>query len=218
MGRDAAKAGVSIFEEHKVAKQEQHEQATDAPAAQGNAAISARGAARRRFAKAGMGASGVLLTLASQPGMAATVCTTPSGFLSGTWASHAPNNPCLGVSPGYWKNHHDEWKGSAGTDGTARFSFVFPTTLRTSALKAYTLFEVVDPTVVVNGSDPDNVAMHIVASLLNVRSGRISVMNEERVREIWREYASTGYFTPSAGAKKWNGYEITEYLKSTMTL
>lgn len=202
-----------------MAKQEQNEQGAGGPAAQAPAAagLGAKGAARRRFAKAGAGVSGVLMTLASQPGMAAQVCATPSGFLSGTYASHAPHATCLGLSPGYWKNHHDAWKASAGTDGTAKFSYVFPCTASTAALKDYSMFDIVDPTVVANGADRDNVAMHIVCTLLNVRSQRISVMNEERVRDIWREYASTGYYTPSAGATKWNGAQIVTYLRSTMS-
>lgn len=181
------------------------------------AALSARGAARRRFARTGAGVSGVILTLASQPGMASQVCATPSGFLSGTYASHAPHVTCLGLSPGYWKNHHDQWQPQASTDGTAKFGYVFPCSLSTAALKGYSLFDIVDPTIVANGADKDNVAMHVVATLLNIRSQRISVLNEERLREIWSEYADTGYYTPSAGATKWNGAQIVQYLTSTMS-
>lgn len=44
-----------------------------------NGQLDARGRARRRFTRAGLGATGVLMTLASQPGMAADVCTREPG-------------------------------------------------------------------------------------------------------------------------------------------
>lgn len=67
--------------------------------------LSAHGTARRRFTRAGAAASGVLLTLHSQPGMALDICSTPSGYQSGL-VSARPNDPgtCAGRSPGYWKN------------------------------------------------------------------------------------------------------------------
>lgn len=176
-------------------------------------AISPQGAARRRFAKAGLGASGVIITLASQPGMAANVCAPPSGFLSGAWASQNPNSACFGRSPGYWKNHPELWK---STMGDLKFSKTFTVTSRTAALSPYTLFEVVDSATLPNDADKNNVAMHIVAALLNARFDKVSVLPETRVREIWTEYSGTGFYTPSAGAAKWDGEQIVKYLKSTM--
>jgi hypothetical protein len=201
-----------------VANEDQHDLEPGAPdsAEELRPGISAQGAARRRFAKAGLGASGVIMTLASQPGMATNVCRPPSGFLSGTWASNHPTNTCFGRSPGYWKNHHDQWKTSCRTDGTTLFRSLFSCTGPGSRLQAYKLFDIVDPTKVANGADRNNVAMHIVAALLNARANKVSVLPEERVREIWSEYVRTSYYTPSAGAKKWNGAEIVTYLKSTM--
>lgn len=176
-------------------------------------AISPQGAARRRFAKAGLGASGVIMTLVSQPGMAANVCAPPSGFLSGAWASQNPNSACFGRSPGYWKEHSELWK---TTMGDLKFSKTLGVTSRTAALEPYTLLQVVDPTAIPNGADKGNVAMHIVAALLNARYDKVSVLPETRVREIWTEYSSTGFYTPSAGAAKWDGEQIVKYLKSTM--
>jgi hypothetical protein len=202
-----------------VANEDQHELepgATDS-ARQLAPGIGPQGAARRRFAKAGLGASGVIMTLVSQPGMATNVCRPPSGFLSGTWASHNPKaGTCAGRSPDYWKNHKDQWKRQCRTDGSTLFRSIFSCAGRASGLQPYMLFDVVDPTKVANGADKDNVGMHIVAALLNARSNKVSVLPETRVREIWDEYASTGYYTPSAGEKKWNGAEIVRYLTSTM--
>lgn len=180
------------------------------------AGITAKGAARRRFARAGMGASGgVILTLASQPAMAALVCTSPSGACSGNLSKHNNSVACEGVSPGYWKTHHSEWKGAL-TNGDSPYHLTFPTTSRCSVLDAYTCFDIVDPTKVANGADPDNVAMHIMATLLNVRSNRIGFLTESQVMAIWNSFAATSTYKPTSTVT-WNGYQIAAYLKSTMS-
>ncbi|HZV66181.1 MAG TPA: hypothetical protein VFG03_14840 [Telluria sp.] len=179
------------------------------------AGLSAKGASRRRFARAGAGASGVILTLTSQPGMASLVCASPSGSLSGTYASHHNiSERCNGVSPGYWKTHHEEWPGGT-TFGNSLFKSTFPCTSSTAKLKVYSCFDVVDPDKVTNGDDPNNVAMHIMATLLNVRTARITFLTELQVKAIWHAYAATGTYTPSAGVT-WNGAQIVTYLTSTM--
>jgi hypothetical protein len=179
--------------------------------------ISAKGAARRRFAKAGIGASGgVLLTLASQPAMAATlVCTSPSGAISGNLSRHDTAVACEGLSPGFWKTHHEAWQGAL-TNGDAKFHRTFPTTSRCAALDAYTCFDIVDPDKVVNGADPNNVAMHIMATLLNVRSKRIGFLNENQVMGIWNSYALNGVYKPTSTVT-WGGSQIVAYLTSTMS-
>jgi hypothetical protein len=203
-----------------VAKLEQQgEAAGQAGAHEAGPAIGARGAARRRFAKAGLGASGVLLTLASQPGMAATgVCTTPSGFLSGAMNSHTPGTSCSGRSPGYWKTRHEEWQSVAFTDGNANFNGVFPCGAATAGLKPHTLFDVVDPNIVDESTDNNRVAMHIVAALLNARAGFSPTLSEAKVKEIWAQYAINGYYTAMDGAKPWYGQQIVTYLTSTFVL
>lgn len=179
------------------------------------AGMSAKGVARRRFAKAGAGASaGAILTLASQPAMA-TVCMAPSKVCSGNHSPKTVKLACAGVSPGYWKTHHWAWKGAL-TDGTSLFRFTFPTSGHCSALSGYKCFDIVDPTKVANGADQNNVAMHIMATLLNVRSKRIDFLTENQVLGIWNAYARDGYYQPTVNVK-WYGPEIVNYLKSTMT-
>jgi hypothetical protein len=178
--------------------------------------MSAKGAARRRFAKAGVGASGgAILTLASQPAMATLVCLSPSAACSGNLSRPKVSVACAGVSPGYWKTHHYAWKG-AYTNGAALFNLTFPTTSRCSVLNPYTCFDIVDPTKVTNGADKDNVAMHIMATLLNIRSKRISFLTENQVMAIWNSFAATGTYKPTFGVT-WNGAQIVAYLKSTMS-
>jgi hypothetical protein len=180
------------------------------------AGLSAKGAARRRFARAGAGASaGAIITLASQPAMATLVCTSPSGAMSGNLSKHNHSVPCVGVKPDHWCSNHYSWQG-AYTNGDAKYHLTFPTTSRCLQLNAYTCFEIVDPNKVPSAHDPDRVAMHIMATLLNVRSKRIGFLTENQVRAIWNSYAATGTYQPTYSVS-WNGAQIVNYLKSTMS-
>ncbi|MES2758048.1 MAG: hypothetical protein V4693_11800 [Pseudomonadota bacterium] len=179
------------------------------------AGMTAKGAGRRRFARAGAGASaGVLLTLASQPAMA-VVCTSPSGTVSGNSSRKTGLHQCVGRSPGYWKTHHDEWRRLASTNGDALFRLTFYCGGKAYPLTKYSCFDVVDPDKVTNGDDPDNVAMHIMATLLNVRSGKITFLTTNQVLAIWYSYATKGTYTPTVGVT-WGGAKIVDYLTSTM--
>lgn len=76
---------------------------------------------KRKLAKAGLAASGVLLTLASKSVLAgrrtgyatggtAFQCTSPSGFSSlNVSAPGKTQSSCLGRTPGFWKEWPSEW-------------------------------------------------------------------------------------------------------------
>src|SRR5690349_19660876 len=86
-----------------------------------------KGIARRRFARASVGAGGVILTLHSQAGMTVfskTMCKSPSGYMSmAPGASAKPQMSCsANRSHGYWKENPDAWRTSAGMDPNAKFS------------------------------------------------------------------------------------------------
>ncbi|HEU4373003.1 MAG TPA: hypothetical protein VFS02_05915 [Telluria sp.] len=183
-------------------------------------ALSASGLSRRRFGKAGAGVSaGVLMTLVSQPGMAQTaLCVSASGAASANLSYHSDHLvACQGVSPGFWKNHPEAWP-TANTNPDTKYLALWNTgrVSRISPLSPYSCMQVLNPQEVVNGADPDNVAMHIMATLLNVRSGRIGFLTENQVRAIWVSYSQTGTYQPSAGIT-WNGAQIVDYLKKTMS-
>ena len=63
-----------------------------------------RNPSRRRFNRAGVGASAVVLTLASRSVLADTVCKSPSGFdsLAPSMAANAKQNSCRGKPVSQW--------------------------------------------------------------------------------------------------------------------
>jgi len=170
--------------------------------------------ARRRFTRAALAASGVLLTVKSTPGMAAQVCTSPSGSLSNRFASHhtvVPN--CQGRSPGYWKNHN--WNGTGIDKATALFSSVFPCPPKDA--QTFALVKMVD-ILKHKDYDKDNVGMHMAASLLNARAGLNAIPTEAQLIKIWTDYRANNVYLPSPGNPNivWDGADIVDYLKSAM--
>lgn len=185
--------------------------ARDAAAGPVPAAISAKGLARRRFGKAGIGVSGVLLTLASQPGMASDICRAPSGSLSGGLKSHfGPPVACAGVSPGYYKNHSD-WP-SPCTPET-----LFGDLFYCAGMNA-TTYGVTPLGVILEHQkfDGSNIGMHMAATYMNILSGRIGFLTVPALQKIWVDWQSFGYYAPTAGVK-WYAGDIVTYLTGTMS-
>ncbi len=177
------------------------------PAAPASApALSPKGAARRRIAS--LGVSGVVMTVASSNAMAALVCKSPSGALSGNLNSQRPNVRCEGLSPGYWKRHTGQWPSDVKTSD--RFGQYFPTG---GPLADVTCLDILSK----QKADKNNVAMHIMATYLNVVSGRINFLTRQAVIDIWVKYHTHGSYTPSTGATPWNGEELVSYLSSTQS-
>jgi hypothetical protein len=182
-----------------------------------------KGAARRRFTQAGLGATGVILTLHSQPGMAAAdlaTCASPSGFMSIKTASHNPANSCSNNrSHGYWKTHASSWRSRTGTSPDTPFTEVLAARGAYIGLKRHTLMEILDPSKEVKEIDRNNVAMQIVTALLNARASQLagipSVLPEDKVVAMWDEYTIKGSFRPTGSSTPWTGQQIASYLEST---
>jgi hypothetical protein len=164
---------------------------------------------RRRFTKAGLAASGVILTVVSQPGMASTVCASPSGSLSGGLQSHQTKAvTCSGLTPGYWKNHLGNWPN--GCSKQVLFRSVFNVTSSSSIYYPPTLLEVLTPQ---DFKDQQNFGMHLVAAYLNAMAGLTSFLPVATLQNIFSEWETTGYYTPTAGVK-WDLTQIVNYLLS----
>jgi hypothetical protein len=183
---------------------------------------------RRHATKSGLALSGVLLTLASRPSLGADVCKTPSGFMSANLSFHGTPITCAGLSPGYWGNHPEAWPSPYQADTAA-----VPKKGKTAAIPATlgTMFNNVSlgfrggnfagksmmGVIWLGGQgDPYQLGMHCVSALLNAKSGRTPILTEAQVRNMFNEYASKGYFEPTAGVH-WSPAEIVTYLKHTMS-
>lgn len=188
------------------------------------AALGAKGASRRRFSRAGAGATGVLLTLVSQPGMACSVCRAPSGYQSVALAvknkitlSHTPaNSPvCAGRSPTLWYKNLGSWK-------TTQFKSAFTCTdTEIGNATAEMLLSLCTsppygkkPAVTVSQSS--TLAMWLVAAYLNVQYGYSPFLKIETLQGIWREFQLHKTYTPTAGVTPWNYADIIVYLSGTM--
>ena len=173
--------------------------------------ISPRGAARRRFTKAGLGAAGVLWTVESRATMSPMVCFSPSAGYSGKLGKLNSNYNsqkvvCSGKSPGYWKNH-DGWPCDRDKD----FDSVFACTgqnMMTFGSKS--MLEVV------KGCDFDkyNLGVHLVATYLNVLSGRISFLSVKTLVDMWAQVQRSGYYKPAANVY-WSAEQTKQYLEAT---
>jgi len=179
---------------------------------------------RRRLLQGGLGAA-PFLTLLSRPVLANTQCFAPSGFISMPTSQHGPGIACAGRTPGYWKQeqHFSSWPmpyfptkvpGHGGHEATKFVSIFSPSPYAPKT----TLLDVLS----MDGGPPDDVARHIVATLLNVAAGLAPVLTVPEVMGIWREYilsggGGSGYFEPTAGVR-WYHAEIVDYLVSTMPL
>lgn len=172
--------------------------------------LSPEGAARRRFTRAGVAASGVLLTLHSQPGMAVEVCTTPSGYLSGGLQSfRGPQPTCAGRSPSYWKQSTSWPSGCAPDQPFARLFTC--SSLNAKTYGKTTQSAILEPKL----WDRNGIGRSLVACYLNVKAGLSTFQTIPMLQSIWLEYQSKGYYTPTAGVR-WDSAKIVEYLQGTM--
>jgi len=99
--------------------------------------------------------------------------------------------------------------GPAGTNGTA---FHCPTTgLNGQTFANLTMLDVLSA----SGGAYDALGRYTVAALLNAKSGRVHVLPESTVRNMWNDCVTRGYYEPAAGVK-WGAAEIVAYMQKTI--
>jgi hypothetical protein len=187
-----------------------------------DAALGARGASRRRFARAGAGATGVLLTLTSQPGMACSICRSPSGYQSvmtnpTAAVSNRPKNSvtCNGWNPRQWHANLGTWK-------TTQFKTAFSCANKeigdatAEMLLSLCQAPAWNQQSAVTRTQSSVLAMWLVAAYLNVQYGKSSFLKIEILQGIWREFELTKTYTPTAGVTPWKYADIIVYLSGTM--
>ena len=173
----------------------------------GTETLSATGSARRRFAKrAGLGTTGVVLTLASQPGMASLVCKSPSRNMSKLASAHPGEAAiaCTGVGPETWCKS-GAWPCSQSTT----FGQVFP--CGTNSYGANTFKSVLSNT---GTDDASRFGAALVATYLNVQSGKIGFLTREDVIGMFNEVQMSYQYKPTATVT-WTVAQLTSYLQST---
>jgi hypothetical protein len=170
------------------------------------APMSPHGASRRRLAKAGLGAAGVLWTTRSNA--LDFKCVSASAALTAGLNSNTPDNAvaCEGRSPGYWKNH-----GGWPVSTTARFCDIFG--YAGSLDKRFSSVTLLD---LLKGCDFDKskLGMHITASYLNVKSGKIGYLSERTLKEMWYQLVHFKRYEPARGVF-WDLETTKRYLEST---
>jgi hypothetical protein len=158
--------------------------------------------------------------------------TTCSGKSPGYWKEHPRSWP-LPYAPGTCTgggsvcNKAEKWQG--GTLFHPIFAFVTnatgnsfladfdgnPNTPKTS-LSMMQVMQMSDGNNPWGLTDQDNLGMHIVAALLNAKMGWTPILTEADVINMWNEWASKGYFEPTANVK-WNAAQIVTYIKGTFS-
>lgn len=167
-----------------------------------------RGAARRRLTKAGLGAASVLWSLDSHATLKPMICVSASAALSGGLSSSYAQKPtaCSGKSPGYWKNH-DGWPCSRDK----AFSEVFACSGAND--KTYgqsSLYDLIEG----RKFDRYNLGKHLVATYLNVTTGKIGFLSVQTLQQMWNQLQSRGYYEPASGIY-WSPEQTKRYLEAT---
>jgi len=170
---------------------------------------------RRRLLQGGLGAA-PLLTLVSRPVLGngdGGQCVPPSSWGSLPHSKPgAPQYSCNGRTPDYWQQPHHSSSWPPSYSPSTVFNAVFSAS-PCPYPDATTLLDVLE----MGGGPPNPLGRHIVASLLNVEKGWVSVLTVTSLQDIWLEYVMHGHFEPTAGVR-WYHDEIVDYLASTMPL
>jgi hypothetical protein len=167
--------------------------------------LPADGAKRRRLAKAGVGAAGVLWSLQSHSALASNKCATPSAFGSaGLNSSNHTEVACNPLPPSSWCSR-SSWPCSR----LKKFSEVFG--CRDNLKDSYgrdTLLAVMR-----NAQYDDfRLGRHLAAAYLNVVSGRITTLDVPTLKRMWTEIMYGGGLFKVGPNKTWTAQEVRTYL------
>lgn len=186
-------------------KHDQPDANAGAPAPVVLAALTPQGASRRRIA--GLGVSGVLMTVAGSGAMAQVVCKSPSNALSGNLNSHAPQQTCAGENAAWWSKNFP-----SGVDKNMKFYQLFPTGDKVGNMN---LSNVLDERA---QDGTASVPALILATWFNVtaKPPKITVMTQQGVKDMWANYDKNGgFYRPGNGTQVWTSGQLADYLRST---
>jgi hypothetical protein len=194
-----------------------------------------RNPSRRRFTRAGVGASAVILTLTSRSVLAQAACKSPSGFSSANLSQHNSESvACDGVTAASWLDPNRKWPvpkdtrfidifGSSSlafrTGAAQKFYDAFPSRVdkkdlppgqaaKSTSLDEATLYDAL------NGGETPVVVKSIIAAFLNFRARLNTYPTDQQAIAIFKEWQANASYAPSAGIK-WTEEDIMNYLGST---
>jgi hypothetical protein len=205
-----------------------------------------RNPSRRRFTRAGVGASAVILTLTSRSVLAQATCNSPSGFASANLSQHNHDaGSCDGVPASSWLDPNRQWPIPRETRfvdifGSSRLMFrtgtpqkfydAFPSRADKKdtppgqakkdtppGLAKSSSLDEASMYDALNGSETPAVVKSIIAAYLNFRAGLNKYPTDLQAIAIFKEWQANKIYTPSAGIK-WNEDDILNYLGATQGL
>jgi hypothetical protein len=190
-----------------------HDQPADSAAAPATPpampGLTPAGAARRRIA--GLGVSGVLMTVASSHAMAGDLaCKSPSGALSGDLhASHAPKAACLGgESPQWWYDNRNLLPSKINKHTT--FNQILHTSRKVGNETVYKVLQG-------KGNGRAAVPGLMLATFFNVtvEPKLITFLTEQAVADMWANYDADETYNIPGSSQSMDSAAFAEYLGNT---
>lgn len=167
-------------------------------------------AGRRRIARAGIGAAGVLLTLESRVAMATgPQCVAPSAAA----LSHVGNSNyarqgqghCSALSPKDWVQMADSWPCSKNI----KFGALFTCGGTDMHFNEIELVRILDEDIY-----SEFIGRSVATTYLNIVTGKLTVIDKATLLTIWQELQSGQSYSPRRNVV-WTPYDVRKYLEST---
>lgn len=165
-------------------------------------------AGRRRIARAGIGAAGVLLTLESKVAMATgPKCVAPSAasLSHGGNSNYVQRGRCNAIGPEDWVRLAYFWPCSKDIE----FGAIFKCKGRDVQFARVKLIKILG-----EHKYRNFVGRAVATTYLNIVTGKLSVMNEETLFKMWYDLQTRQTYSPTPKVV-WTPYDVRKYLEST---
>lgn len=183
--------------------------------------VAATSASRRRLLRGGLGASPVLLTLASRPVGAAT-CTVASSFVSvATFKSRNPgaSAQCASRNCEWWKTECTSGATYKAYMDSTPVSTHLGATSPTSSYASRTLSSIMRDAAGIQTGSELGVIQHLVALSMNVKTGSATPGNVTLayINSVWSNYKLNGniFKLPSSGIT-WDSTALITWARMLM--
>jgi len=165
-------------------------------------------AGRRRIARAGIGAAGVLLTLESRVAMATgPKCVAPSAaaLSHGGSSNYVKQNHCSALGPKDWVRMADFWPCSKNI----KFGALFTCKGTDVQFREIELVKIL-------GDDTysEFIGRAVATTYLNIVTGKLTVIDNRTLFKMWDDLQAHQTYSPKRGVT-WTPYDVRMYLEST---